>query len=80
MSTHDTTGAAIRVVILGGGYAGVIAANRFLGSLTDDERGRVKLSMVNPRDGLVERIRLHQPAPANASPSRSRTCCIPRRR
>jgi NADH:ubiquinone reductase (H+-translocating) len=60
MSTHDTTGATIRVVILGGGYAGVIAANRFLGSLTDDERGRVELSLVNPRDGFVERIRLHQ--------------------
>lgn len=60
MSTHDTTDATIRVVILGAGYAGVIATNRFLGSLTDDERSRVKLRMVNPRDGFVERIRLHQ--------------------
>ena len=38
MTTHDTTDATIRVTILGGGYAGVIATNRFLGSLTDDER------------------------------------------
>jgi NADH dehydrogenase FAD-containing subunit len=60
MSTHDPTDATSRVVILGGGYAGVIATNRFLGSLTDDERSRVKLIVVNPRDGFVERIRLHQ--------------------
>ncbi len=60
MSTHDTTDSTIRVVILGGGYAGVIATNRFLGSLSDDERSRVELSMVNPQAGFVERIRLHQ--------------------
>lgn len=60
MSTHDTTDTTIRVVILGGGYAGVMATNRFLGSLTRHERSRVTLSLVNPRAGFVERIRLHQ--------------------
>jgi NADH:ubiquinone reductase (H+-translocating) len=60
MSTHDTIDANIRVVILGGGYAGVIATNRFLGSLTDDERSHVELTVINPRAAFVERIRLHQ--------------------
>jgi NADH dehydrogenase FAD-containing subunit len=57
MGICDTT---IRVVILGGGYAGVMAANRFLESLTGAERRRVTVSMVNPRDEFVERVRLHQ--------------------
>ena len=48
------------VVVLGAGYAGLIATNRFLGSLTDEERATVHLTVVNPRDDFVERIRLHQ--------------------
>src|SRR5215207_5521802 len=42
----------IHVVVIGGGYAGVMAANR----LTQ----RASVTMVNPRGGFVERIRLHQ--------------------
>ena len=50
----------VRVVVVGAGYAGLIATNRFLGSLTAAERERVQLTVVNPRDQFVERIRLHQ--------------------
>ena len=41
-----------RVVVIGGGYAGVMAANRLA--------CRASVTMVNPRGAFVERIRLHQ--------------------
>jgi len=41
-----------QVVVVGGGYAGVIAANRLA--------PRATVTMVNPRGAFVERIRLHQ--------------------
>ncbi|KUI29396.1 pyridine nucleotide-disulfide oxidoreductase [Mycobacterium sp. IS-1496] len=44
------------VVVIGGGYAGVMAANH----LRLDER--VRITLVNPRPQFVERIRLHQMA------------------
>lgn len=47
---HHTT----RVVVIGGGYAGVIAANRLR------QRPDVEVTLVNPRPEFVERIRLHQ--------------------
>ena len=43
-----------QVVVVGGGYAGVAAANRLSG------RGGVSVTLVNPRPVFVERIRLHQ--------------------
>lgn len=43
-----------RVVVVGGGYAGVIAANRLR------RRPDVDVTVVNPRADFVERIRLHQ--------------------
>lgn len=43
-----------RVVVIGGGYAGVTAANR----LTADDS--VSVTLVNARNAFVERIRLHQ--------------------
>jgi NADH dehydrogenase len=43
-----------RVVVIGGGYAGVIAANHL--RLRPD----VQITLVNPRTEFVERIRLHQ--------------------
>ncbi|MGD9530340.1 NAD(P)/FAD-dependent oxidoreductase [Pseudonocardia sp.] len=49
-----------RVVVIGAGYAGTIATNRFLGSLSAAERRRVALTVVNPRTDFVERIRLHE--------------------
>ncbi|MEV6923449.1 FAD-dependent oxidoreductase [Dactylosporangium sp. NPDC051485] len=42
------------VVVVGGGYAGVTAANRLAG------RGDVIVTLINPRPTFVERIRLHQ--------------------
>jgi NADH dehydrogenase FAD-containing subunit len=43
-----------RVVVIGGGYAGVLAANHL--RLNDT----LRISLVNPRPLFVERIRLHQ--------------------
>jgi NADH:ubiquinone reductase (H+-translocating) len=42
------------VVVIGGGYAGVMAANRLT------KRHDVDVTLVNPRAAFVERIRLHQ--------------------
>lgn len=44
------------VVVAGGGYSGVLAANRLRGRL--DKRDKVLL--VSPSDALLDRIRLHQ--------------------
>ena len=43
-----------RVVVIGGGYAGVVAANHLR------QRPDVEITLVNPRPDFVERIRLHQ--------------------
>jgi len=42
------------VVVIGGGYAGVMAANRLT------QRDDVSVTLVNPRPTFVERLRLHQ--------------------
>ncbi|GGR53923.1 NADH dehydrogenase [Nocardioides luteus] len=49
------------VVVIGGGYAGVMAANRMT------KRADVAITLVNPRDHFVERIRLHQLAGGTSS-------------
>ncbi|MFI6869173.1 NAD(P)/FAD-dependent oxidoreductase [Nocardia sp. NPDC050406] len=46
--------AGYQVVVVGGGYAGVVAANRLR------KRGDVGITVVNPRGEFVDRIRLHQ--------------------
>ncbi len=43
-----------RIVVIGGGYAGVIAANRLR------SRPGLEITLLNPRPQFVERIRLHQ--------------------
>lgn len=43
-----------KVVVVGGGYAGVMAANRLT------QRDNVTVTLINPRPNFVERIRLHQ--------------------
>ncbi|MFG6202534.1 FAD-dependent oxidoreductase [Nonomuraea sp. JJY05] len=43
-----------KVVVIGGGYAGTLAANRLR------RRDNVDVTLVNPRPEFVERIRLHQ--------------------
>ncbi|MCX4911673.1 NAD(P)/FAD-dependent oxidoreductase [Streptomyces sp. NBC_00878] len=42
------------VVVIGGGYAGVMAANRLT------QRDDVTVTLINPRPAFVERLRLHQ--------------------
>ncbi|MGJ5797784.1 NAD(P)/FAD-dependent oxidoreductase [Streptomyces europaeiscabiei] len=44
----------IEVVVIGGGYAGVMAANRLT------QRDDVTVTLINSRPDFVERIRLHQ--------------------
>jgi NADH dehydrogenase len=48
------------VVVIGAGYAGVIAANRILSSRSLAERQTVRVTVVNPRTDFVQRIRLHE--------------------
>ncbi|WP_067549533.1 NAD(P)/FAD-dependent oxidoreductase [Nocardia crassostreae] len=49
----------IDVVVIGGGYAGVMAANRLM------QRDDVTVTLVNPRANFVERLRLHQMTAGN---------------
>lgn len=49
-----TAAPTAHVVVVGGGYAGVLAANRLT------SRRDVAVTLVNPRAAFVERIRLHQ--------------------
>jgi NADH:ubiquinone reductase (H+-translocating) len=51
MTNHIQT---TEVVVIGGGYAGTLAANRL------QTRADVDVTLVNPRASFVERIRLHQ--------------------
>ncbi|MFE3769494.1 NAD(P)/FAD-dependent oxidoreductase [Streptomyces sp. NPDC059122] len=50
--------ALARVVVVGAGYAGVMAANR----LAAVGRSKVRVTVVNPRPEFVERVRLHEHA------------------
>ncbi|MGH3243771.1 MAG: FAD-dependent oxidoreductase, partial [Spirillospora sp.] len=42
------------LIVIGGGYAGVMAANRLT------QRDDVNVTLFNPRPAFVERLRLHQ--------------------
>ena len=57
-----------RAVILGGGYAGVMCANRLAGTLRDE----VEVTLVNPIDDFVERLLLHEVAARANSDSATR--------
>ncbi len=52
MPEHSTPNT--KVVVVGGGYAGGVAANRLR------MRGDVDITVVNPRPAFVDRVRLHQ--------------------
>ncbi|MCM9077177.1 MULTISPECIES: NAD(P)/FAD-dependent oxidoreductase [Streptomyces] len=54
MSEHSNPSNPSKVVVIGGGYAGTLAANRLRA------RPDVEITLVNPRAEFVERIRLHQ--------------------
>jgi len=51
MTEHTTP---VKVIVIGGGYSGTIAANHLR------MRADVDITLVNPRPKFVERIRLHQ--------------------
>ncbi|NLE81301.1 MAG: FAD-dependent oxidoreductase [Rhodococcus sp.] len=51
-----------RVVVVGGGYAGVAATNRLL-----KDSPHLSVTVVNPREVFVERVRLHQLAAGNST-------------
>lgn len=55
MTQHN----APKVVVIGGGYSGTLAANHLR------MRGGIDITLVNPRPKFVERIRLHQFAAGN---------------
>jgi NADH dehydrogenase FAD-containing subunit len=59
-SPQGSAAAQVSVVIIGAGYAGVLATNRLLASLGDAERDKVQLTIINSRADFVERIRLHE--------------------
>jgi NADH dehydrogenase FAD-containing subunit len=44
-----------RVVVLGAGYAGLLAAIRLAG-----KSRKAEVTLINPRDEFVDRVRLHQ--------------------
>ncbi|MDH6198894.1 NADH dehydrogenase [Mycobacterium frederiksbergense] len=55
----ERTAQNTHVVVIGGGYAGVLAANRL------QNGSDVAVTLVNPRPQFVERIRLHQMVAGN---------------
>ena len=61
MTDHNNT--TTKVVVIGGGYAGTLAANH-LRMRTD-----VDISLVNPRPKFVQRIRLHQLVAGTGDPT-----------
>lgn len=54
MNTSAGSNPPVSVVVIGGGYSGVMAANRLSG------RDDVAVTLINPRRSFVERVRLHQ--------------------
>ena len=60
MTDHNNT---TKVVVIGGGYAGTVAANHLR------VRADVDITLVNLRPKFVERIRLHQFAAGNYDPT-----------
>lgn len=52
MNEHNST--YTKVVVIGGGYAGTIAANRLR------QRNDVEITLINSRPKFVQRLRLHQ--------------------
>ena len=60
ISPEGSAGAKVSVVVIGAGYAGVLATNRILASLSDTEHETVRLTVINSRADFVERIRLHE--------------------
>ena len=62
MTANTENSPTIGVVVIGGGYAGVMAANRLT------QRDDIAVTMVNPRPRFVERLRLHQHVAGEPAP------------
>jgi NADH dehydrogenase FAD-containing subunit len=65
---HSVTESGHTILVIGGGYAGIMAANRLRSSLTGAEAATVRITMISPAGQFVERVRLHQVA-AGSLPS-----------
>lgn len=63
------TRATSEVLVLGGGYAGVLCANRLAGRLG----GAARVTLVSERDEFVHRVRLHEALAGRPFPRRSMT-------
>ena len=63
------TTATREVLVLGGGYAGVLCANRLAGRLGSE----AKVTLVSERGEFVHRVRLHEALAGRAFPRRSMT-------
>jgi NADH dehydrogenase FAD-containing subunit len=69
MSAASTAGdPLVRVLVLGGGYSGIMAANRLAGKVGK----RVSITMISPDESFVERIRLHEVAARHDAETASR--------
>jgi len=61
----------LRIVVIGAGYAGLLATVRLAGRVKRDiRRGSISITLVNAADVFVERVRLHQVAANRAAPQR----------
>src|SRR6476620_11634968 len=49
-----------QVVIIGAGYAGMLATVRLAGKLRRHLKDPISITLVNPSDMFVERVRLHE--------------------
>ncbi|MEQ4206782.1 FAD-dependent oxidoreductase [Actinopolymorpha sp. B9G3] len=62
MTANTENNPTTDVVVIGGGYAGVMAANRLT------QRDDITVTLVNPRPRFVERLRLHQHVAGEPAP------------
>jgi NADH dehydrogenase len=61
----------VRIVVVGAGYAGMLATVRLAGKVKRDvQRGSVAITLINAADVFVERLRLHQFAANRPVPHR----------
>ncbi|WP_157157472.1 NAD(P)/FAD-dependent oxidoreductase [Diaminobutyricimonas sp. LJ205] len=59
---RSVTESSHTVLVVGGGYAGIMAANRLRSSLSPAEAAAVRITVISPSAQFVERVRLHQVA------------------
>jgi NADH dehydrogenase FAD-containing subunit len=63
---------AFRIIVIGAGYAGLLATVRLAGKIKREiQNGKTTITLVNAADVFVERLRLHQFAANQSIPQRS---------